>query len=167
MAAQGPDDGPIMDMTPLIDVVFQLLVFFMVCTVISQQDNANLRLPGAVAANKPDPKEKKLFAVDIAPSVQAQAYAEMPEEFGWFCYGQFTPKSAAEMKTILEKEAHVLDPDRGKPGYDQAKNLSENMIYVRVDARAPSAYFAGLVEMMVEARMYKIKIAIMKEPDLN
>lgn len=39
------------DMTPMIDVTFQLIIFFMVVTQITSQENVNLRLPDALAAN--------------------------------------------------------------------------------------------------------------------
>jgi biopolymer transport protein ExbD len=41
-----------MDMTPMIDVVFQLIIFFMLVTDMSQQDLAELKLPYAQTAQK-------------------------------------------------------------------------------------------------------------------
>ena len=41
-----------MDMTPMIDVVFQLIIFFMLVTDMSQQDLAELKLPYAQTAAK-------------------------------------------------------------------------------------------------------------------
>ncbi|MBM3984152.1 MAG: biopolymer transporter ExbD [Planctomycetes bacterium] len=41
-----------MDMTPMIDVVFQLIIFFMLVTDMSQQDLAELKLPYAQKAAK-------------------------------------------------------------------------------------------------------------------
>ena len=55
------------DLTPMIDVTFQLIIFFMVVTQITTQDNVSLRLPDALAANEEDPNAKKIFTVHIAP----------------------------------------------------------------------------------------------------
>lgn len=41
-----------MDMTPMIDVVFQLIIFFMLVTDMSQQDLAELKLPYAETSQK-------------------------------------------------------------------------------------------------------------------
>ncbi len=41
-----------LDMTPMIDVVFQLIIFFMLVTDMSQQDMADLKLPYAQQAQK-------------------------------------------------------------------------------------------------------------------
>ena len=48
-----------MDMTPMIDVVFLLIIFFMVITDLTQQDLEDLQLPLAEQAtpDKPDPDE--------------------------------------------------------------------------------------------------------------
>jgi len=48
-----------MDMTPMIDVVFLLIIFFMLITDMTQQDLEVLTLPKAktAVADEPDPKE--------------------------------------------------------------------------------------------------------------
>ena len=47
-----------MNMTPMIDVVFLLIIFFMIITDLTQQDLEELQLPEARSAveDKPDPK---------------------------------------------------------------------------------------------------------------
>lgn len=150
------------DLTPMIDVVFQLIIFFMVVTQITTQDNVNLRLPDALAANEEDPQAKKIFTVHIAPANQSKADDDLPDQFGWFCFGEGRPKTVDEMKGILAKVASLVDPAKEYPGLNAA-GISENMIYVRCDARCPAGEFARLIEMMVEAKMYKIKVGIMKD----
>lgn len=50
-----------MNMTSMIDVVFLLIIFFMIITDMSQQDLEELVLPMAMSAkeDKPDPKQKR------------------------------------------------------------------------------------------------------------
>ena len=51
--------GPVnIDMTPMIDMVFQLIIFFMLITDLSQRELEELQLPAARAAveDEPDPK---------------------------------------------------------------------------------------------------------------
>lgn len=155
-----------LDLTPMIDVVFQLIIFFMVVTQITTQDNVNLRLPDALAANEEDPQAKKIFTVHIAPLDQNKADDNLPDKFGWFCFGEGQARTADEMKLILAKMASLVDPAKEYTGLN-ANGISENMIYVRCDARCPAGEFARLIEMMVEAKMYKIKVGIMKDQEVT
>jgi len=153
--------GAEIDMTPMIDVTFQLIIFFMVVTQITSQENVDLRLPDALAANDEEEDAKKLFTVHIAPVNQGTVEA-MPENFGWFCYGEPNPRNLDEMRSILEKEASLQDTTRDLPGRGP-DGISENMVLVRCDARCPAGEFGKLIELMVQVQMYKIKIAIMKD----
>ena len=46
------------NLTPLIDVVFLLLIFFMVTTTFSKEAQIKLQLPEATSAEKSDPDER-------------------------------------------------------------------------------------------------------------
>jgi biopolymer transport protein ExbD len=50
-----------MDMTPMIDVVFNLIIFFMIITDLTQAELEELKLPLATTAveDKPDPDERR------------------------------------------------------------------------------------------------------------
>ena len=52
--------APKLDLTPLIDVVFLLLIFFMVSTTFDKQTNLKVDLPDAVTQNTKDKDEKQL-----------------------------------------------------------------------------------------------------------
>jgi biopolymer transport protein ExbD len=130
------EDSVNIDLTPMIDVVFQLLIFFIVVTQISSNENVALRLPDALTANPEDPHAKKMFTVHIAP-VNQTGGEDMPDQFGWFCYGELRPRTIDEMKAILEVEAKIVDPARDLPGMGP-DGISENQILVRCDARAPA-----------------------------
>ena len=49
------------NLTPLIDVVFLLLIFFMVTTTFSRESQIKLQLPDATSAEKADPEERFLI----------------------------------------------------------------------------------------------------------
>jgi biopolymer transport protein ExbD len=61
LAKHDPETEMEMDMTPMIDVVFLLIIFFMIITDLTQQDLEDLELPVAISAteDKPDPDEKR------------------------------------------------------------------------------------------------------------
>jgi biopolymer transport protein ExbD len=157
------ENAPIgFDMTPMIDCVFQLLIFFIVCTQITQQENVSLRLPDAISGVEDTRETPKLFTVHIAPANQG-VYKDMPDGYGWFCYGHPTPKTPDEMKSILNQEARRVDASRKLDGWSEENNRSENLIAVRCDARCPAGEFAKLIELMVEVRMYKIKVYVLRD----
>ena len=56
-----------MNMTPMIDVVFLLIIFFMVITDLTQQDLEELQLPTAENAqpDKPKPDLALTFGPDV------------------------------------------------------------------------------------------------------
>ena len=56
-----PDNRP--DLTPMIDVVFQLLIFFMVTAVFAITPGLDIKLPEAEEAQAPD-KENLFIVVD-------------------------------------------------------------------------------------------------------
>jgi biopolymer transport protein ExbD len=53
-------DAVKLDMTPMIDVVFQLIIFFMLVTDMTQQDLAELVLPVAQMAAKDESEEGRM-----------------------------------------------------------------------------------------------------------
>ncbi|MCC7510440.1 MAG: biopolymer transporter ExbD [Planctomycetes bacterium] len=163
--ARAVPEGVEVDLTAMIDVVFQLIIFFLVVTQITSQENVNLRLPDALAANDEDPQAKKQFIVHIAPSDQGSD-AELPEQYGYFCHGHPDPKNIQEMEGILNEQADRVDETAGYTGRGP-DGISENMIVVRSDARAPAQYFGQLIEQMALIKIYKIKIAIMKDQELD
>lgn len=61
----GNEDEPDINLTPLIDVVFLLLIFFMVSTTFERQAALKIDLPEAsVAAEQAEPVEKLELVID-------------------------------------------------------------------------------------------------------
>ncbi len=56
LAKHDPETEVEMNMTPMIDVVFLLIIFFMIITDMTQQDLEELTLPMAEKASKDEPK---------------------------------------------------------------------------------------------------------------
>jgi biopolymer transport protein ExbD len=56
--SHGADDSAVPNLTPLLDVVLQLLMFFMMCVnFVSEQTNQNVKLPVAQSARPMDKSE--------------------------------------------------------------------------------------------------------------
>ena len=59
----GGEDEPEVNLTPLIDVVFLLLIFFMVSTTFEQQSRIQIELPEATAAPE-ELEEESIIVID-------------------------------------------------------------------------------------------------------
>jgi hypothetical protein len=75
-ARQAEEIDADLDMTPMIDVVFQLLIFFMVASSISVM--GQLSLPPAVTGDTEDVRERVTLVLDLPPSM----LASLPERGG-------------------------------------------------------------------------------------
>jgi len=61
---QSPGDDPEVNLTPLIDVVFILLIFFMVSTTFQKESEINIELPEASGEPLEEHKEQLEIVID-------------------------------------------------------------------------------------------------------
>jgi biopolymer transport protein ExbD len=66
----GGEDEPEVNLTPLIDVVFLLLIFFMVSTTFEQQSRIQIELPEATAS----PEELEEESIEIIIDAQGRYF---------------------------------------------------------------------------------------------
>jgi biopolymer transport protein ExbD len=64
---QNEEEAVEINLTPLIDVVFLLLIFFMVSTTFSKETQLHIKLPEATATAQPEDQSKEL-EIDISAS---------------------------------------------------------------------------------------------------
>lgn len=127
MGAAAPQDDIKQDMTPMIDVVFQLMIFFM-CTIKFKTLEGKLTayLPKDVGVN-PTPSDAKLEKVDIVvkvlkegtklhptrddPYVPPGAFRYGPDRKLQFQVGSMVTGDPEELRARL-KQLHDAQPDR-------------------------------------------------------
>ena len=149
------DDKAEMDMTPMIDIVFNLLIFFMVVSDLTQKDLANLALPLAYMAQEDkddDPDDRVILNVDDQ--------------------GQLLYKSKAinldELKTILENQKKYYNAKmaaEGGSGYEEIPGggkASKLYVLLRADKNTPWQHVQWLMTIMAEAKLYKLQFATKK-----
>jgi len=120
-----------MNMTPMIDVVFLLIIFFMVITDLTQKDLEDLQLPIAVNAkpDKPDPNEFRPIVnitIDGSMWVRKRKY-----------YDPENPDDYKEIKAFLTDVA-----DRMK----RKDNLPDEPLLIRADKYTPFKEVQKLME---------------------
>lgn len=94
-------EQPKLDLTPMIDVVFQLLIFFMLSATFVVQSSIQIELPEAKGAA---PVDKKEVSITLAHGTDG------PEGKGKIYIDEISVNSLDEMGLIIQEKAAV-DPD--------------------------------------------------------
>jgi hypothetical protein len=119
-ARQAEEIDADLDMTPMIDVVFQLLIFFMVASSIAVM--GQLSLPPAVTGDTEDVRERVTLVLDLPPDM----LESLPERGG---------------ATMFLSEAVLYfndEPDRKLPGADLRQELRSKFAAHRAQRESSS-----------------------------
>jgi len=129
-----PDDNEGINMTPMIDVVFQLLIFFMVCSDMSINEVAQLILP-MVSQAVPDEGELHRQTISV-------------EKDGTIYVGKSVVSLDELDELVLRVEAE-LHKARGK-------DFSEKPILIRADRELEFGVIQKIMERCVRRKLYRI-----------
>ena len=145
-----PETEMEMDMTPMIDVVFLLIIFFMVITDMSQQDLEDLTLPMAIHATKdtPDPKKfRPVVNIDINGliKIKRQEYFN-PDE----------PDDYKKLREHLSDVARQMEPDEDDP------TLPGDALLIRCDETTPFKHVQKVMEQCgyKGVQIWKLELAV-------
>jgi biopolymer transport protein ExbD len=155
LAKTSNGDDIVMDMTPMIDVVFQLIIFFMLLMDMSQKDLETLVLPKAKEAveDKPDPKDPRPV-INILPSgqilVKREIFYDPKNDDGYKRLQEYLYKRAGQMR-----KAHVDPNDKKSP------IAPDQPILVRADQSTPFKHIQKVMEICGRAdiKIWKIELA--------
>lgn len=112
-----------LDLTPMIDVVFQLMIFFMIVTDMSATDYVELVMPIAKNAQKPEGKDKAIIIINIKNQKQHGKYFFMLR-------GQKLPDYKRLEKVIkIESKNAGKEPNTDAPG----SMISKLKVVIRCD----------------------------------
>jgi biopolymer transport protein ExbD len=159
------------NLIPMIDIMFLLLLFFMLGADMSQRERAQLVLPMADQV-KEEPKEKTegetRTTINVAhrPPDAAfrcpidDAHGICREEGHWYVTIRSQGYTLENIKDQIQAEADAaLEPDVDKIA---GKRLSGRKVIIRADQNAPYGYVQKLIEMCGMAGMYKIEVGAAK-----
>jgi biopolymer transport protein ExbD len=146
-----------MNMTPMIDVVFLLIIFFMIITDLTQQELEDLKLPVAVEADedKPDPKVvRPILNIDYRGEIKVkrEVYFD-PEDGDSKQLEGFLADSARKMPQELDETSGMTLPD--------------NPVLIRADQVTPFKEIQRVMEICSKQgiRIWKIEIAAAQPED--
>lgn len=132
------------DLTPMIDCVFLLIIFFMVCVDLKQVDLIKLVLPDADSAiNEEDAK----FIINISRSGDI------------FVGGKL--RSPDDLKAFLKNKYDTLDQGREvEPATDKDKRrFAAVMVKIRADELTEFRDVQTVLSACIEAKFYKTSFA--------
>ncbi len=163
-------------MTPMIDVTFLLIIFFIIVNDMTQQELEDLKLPVAQKAGHDDPPEDRAIlnvlddgtiiwkgnkfyypGIDIPPGRIDPIRVPRPDPY-WklhdFMAGTLIPNMQINGRM-------VVDPDN--PGLGP---LPDDPILIRADRNTPFRYIQRIMEVCsrVEIKIWKVQLAA-SEPE--
>jgi len=144
-----------MNMTPMIDVVFQLIIFFMLVMEITQQDLEQLKLPTAENARPDKDPSKERLTLNV--SWKREEYVKQPKDRDPAAFEYRIKGTLVRDDQLYQRlrEHAVLALD--------INGNSEMPVLIRCDQNIEyRAVLKALVESM-NARVWMIELAIRNE----
>jgi biopolymer transport protein ExbD len=132
-----------MDMTPIIDVVFNLVIFFMLTANMVQAQIVKLELP---AANESDTK-KQPDPNRLVVNIVLEGHI--------FIAGQNMTDNQGELERLLRNEA--------ADDMDSTGKFSNKAVLVRVDKGCPYDKVQAFMQLCTKHKIWKLEFAALKE----
>lgn len=157
-ASENALDKDNMNMTPMIDMVFNLLIFFMLITDLKTKDLAEMTLPVAYMAEEDKGQEQDdriILNVDKYGQVSWKSQNKTLDELGSILS---TARDRYNMKMQQEGKSGLED----LPGGGKASKL---YVLLRADKDAPWQHVQWLMTIMAEQKLYKLQFATKKFRD--
>lgn len=136
-----PDKGAEGDMTPMIDMVFQLLIFFMILINFADADqNARVKLPENDIVKPPEQPVPDAVTLQIAKQEGKQKdYSVLigADEF-------MGEKDLKRLKSALDKEVKFVKAEKKKTAKDMT-------VILRADKDAPIGFINRVIRTCQEA----------------
>lgn len=149
------EGGAEMDMTPMIDITFQLIIFFLVANDLSKKEIETVALPQALAGveDKGDEKEERII-INVLPPDDIANPALMPK-----VRVRGVDHTIESLTSFLKAKAN----QRSK-GEDGTSNL---YALVRADNRAPWQHVQFVMQACADpsVKIWKLQFATTKRDD--
>ncbi len=127
------------NLTPLIDVVFLLLIFFMVTTTFSKEAQIRLQLPEATSAEKSNP-EDRFLTVQITE------------------FGEYAVKGADDdaPRELINSSHKTLQ----RTLKQAARNMTDPVVLIRADRQTPHEAVVKAMDAARHQGFYQITFSI-------
>ena len=151
----GPADMAF-NMTPMIDCVFQLLIFFMLTTQMASADFVNMRVPKPDLSQARKPVEENKAVVNVVPFSQTEIKADSAKKG---MAKEYKLGSLVIATNNLENLVTEL-----KNAKRTSKDPKEFVVELRADQSIRYDHIEPVLQAMQQAELGKMYITAMREP---
>ncbi len=144
------------NMTPMIDCVFQLLIFFMLTTQMASADLVILDPPKPDISQAREPQEENKVVVNVEPFTKEEIEADSARKG---MAKRYRLKTAKIERGNIEKLVRELDKARRT-----SKNPKEFVVELRADKSIRYDQIEPVLQAMQQAELGKMYITAMREP---
>jgi biopolymer transport protein ExbD len=145
----------VMDMTPMIDIVFQLIIFFMLLMDMSTKDLEDLVLPKAESASpdKPNPLDRRPV-INITSDGRILVKRDV-------LYDPNNDDGYEKVKKFLAEKARLMPKARTDPTNPSSPIAPDKPVLVRADQATPFKHIQKVMEMcgLQGIQIWKIELA--------
>jgi biopolymer transport protein ExbD len=156
-APQGDESK--MNMTPMIDIVFNLVVFFMLSIDLAQKEYVPLELPYARNGIEDKEGEIERLTVNLLPS------GDIKFKGGVWALATGTPAQQVAALVALRNELQRLTSN---PALRESDRSSKVPLMIHGDRNARWQYVQWIMQVCAEPTIgiYKIQFAVKRPPDM-
>ena len=161
-----PDVDVEMNMTPMIDIVFQMILFFIIITDFSQEDIALLQLPWSTVGQDDEGEDESRLIINVTAPVPTDAdpkkWPVKKREKANKILVKGKPKDFAELYKYLE----AMGVQNKKYREKDNDHLSSRALLIRCDGSQAFDYVKAILQICAnpEIAIYKIEIATSEQP---
>lgn len=138
------------DLTPMIDIVFQLIIFFMIVSDMTTADLVELALPEARQATKPDGEDSKKYVV-----INLQQKGKI------LIRGKVYKPDKIQERLEIEAEEAGWEENPEAPDV----RLSKLKVLIRADRDVEYGKVQDILEACGKAKIYKVAIGATNPPN--
>ena len=152
------EGGAEMDMTPMIDITFQLIIFFLVANDLTRKETEELKLPQAIHGTEDLAGEKDLrVIINILKPENAANPPKIPEVK--------VKGKAYDLKDLTRFMRSMADMKREEPAGPGAP--SAIYVLIRADKQTPWQHVQYVMQVCADptVRIYKMQFATTKRAD--
>jgi biopolymer transport protein ExbD len=131
---KNPHEGSEVDMTPMIDVVFQLIIFFIVTIKMDQDVNKEIELPPSPRGPMIEEEDPRTMIVEV-------------DQHGWI-----------SIRGAQLSHQQFLNIMRAR-----YKRFGEFPVLIRGDRRAEHKHIKAVMDICTSANLWRINFAAIKE----
>lgn len=152
-----------LNMTPMIDVTFLLIIFFMLITDLSQQDLEELELPVAVQASRDEPDPTKVRPVVNVLASGAVIVKQVP------LYDPALDDTGELERYLAEQAAFMIEQDDWEyldPAQKSGPRVPDNPLLIRADKNTPFHRIQQIMALCGQEniRIWRVELAAAEDP---